>query len=123
KAPAPAADTELAVVLTDDAGIRALNRAWRGLDKPTNVLSFPAMSLPDRSQGPRTLGDIAIAYETARHEADAENKPFKHHLSHLAIHGFLHLIGYDHETDDEAELMEGLERQILAGLGIPDPYQ
>jgi probable rRNA maturation factor len=89
------------------------------------VLSFPALQPtgpvgPD--DAPRMLGDIAIAYQTARKEADDEQKPFDHHLSHLAIHGFLHLIGYDHEKDGEAEAMEALERQILAQLGIPDPY-
>jgi probable rRNA maturation factor len=118
-------DTELAVMLTDDAGIRTLNRNWRGIDKPTNVLSFPALQ-PTGASGPddapRMLGDIAIAYETTRKEADDEQKPFDHHLSHLAVHGFLHLIGYDHETDDEAEVMEALETEILAQLGIPDPY-
>jgi probable rRNA maturation factor len=118
-------DAELAVMLTDDAGIRTLNRNWRGIDKPTNVLSFPALQ-PTGSGGPddapRMLGDIAIAYETTRREADDEQKPFDHHLSHLAIHGFLHLIGYDHETDRDAEAMEGLEQEILAQLGIPDPY-
>ena len=118
-------DAELAVMLTDDAGIRTLNLNWRGLDKPTNVLSFPALQPtgpvgPD--DAPRMLGDIAIAFETTRKEADDEQKPFDHHLSHLAIHGFLHLIGYDHEKDGEAEAMEALERQILAQLGIPDPY-
>jgi probable rRNA maturation factor len=71
---------------------------------------------------PRMLGDIAIAYETTRREADEEEKSFANHLSHLAIHGFLHLVGYDHEKDDEAEEMEALEREILATLGIPDPY-
>jgi probable rRNA maturation factor len=116
---------ELAVMLTDDAGIRTLNGNWRGIDKPTNVLSFPALPLsgaggPD--EAPRMLGDIAIAYETTRKEADDEQKPFDHHLSHLAVHGFLHLIGYDHENDGDAEAMETLERQILAQLGIPDPY-
>ncbi len=113
---------ELAVMLTDDAGIRALNHDWRGIDKPTNVLSFPAIALPGGGSRPRVLGDIAIAYETARREAETESKPFGHHLSHLAVHGFLHLIGYDHETDDDAETMEQLERHILARLGIPDPY-
>jgi len=87
------AEAELAVMLTDDAGIRTLNRNWRGIDKPTNVLSFPALQ-PTGSGGPdeapRMLGDIAIAYETMRREADDEQKPFDHHLSHLAIHGFLH---------------------------------
>jgi probable rRNA maturation factor len=118
-------DAELAVMLTDDSGIRTLNSNWRGIDKPTNVLSFPALQPtgPDGpDDAPRMLGDIAIAYETTRKEADDEQKPFDHHLSHLAIHGFLHLIGYDHEKDDDAETMEGLERQILAQLGIPDPY-
>jgi probable rRNA maturation factor len=118
-------EAELAVMLTDDAGIRTLNSNWRGIDKPTNVLSFPA--LPPTGPGgpedaPRMLGDIAIAYETTRKEADDEQKPFDHHLSHLAIHGFLHLIGYDHEKDEDAEAMEALEQEILAQLGIPDPY-
>jgi probable rRNA maturation factor len=118
-------EAELAVMLTDDAGIRTLNLNWRGVDKPTNVLSFPALP-PTGSGGPddapRMLGDIAIAYETTRKEADDEEKPFDHHLSHLAVHGFLHLIGYDHEQDDDAEAMETLEQEILAQLGIPDPY-
>ena len=118
-------EAELAVMLTDDAGIRTLNGNWRGINKPTNVLSFPALQptgagSPD--DAPRMLGDIAIAYETTRKEADDEQKPFDHHLSHLAIHGFLHLMGYDHETDDDAEAMESLEQEILAQLGIPDPY-
>ncbi len=118
-------EAELAVMLTDDAGIRTLNSNWRGIDKPTNVLSFPA--LPPTGPGgpgeaPRMLGDIAIAYETTRKEANEEQKPFDHHLSHLAVHGFLHLIGYDHEKDGDAEAMEALEQEILAQLGIPDPY-
>jgi probable rRNA maturation factor len=118
-------EAELAVMLTDDAGIRTLNLNWRGIDKPTNVLSFPALP-PTGAVGPddapRMLGDIAIAYETTRKEADDEQKPFDHHLSHLAVHGFLHLIGYDHEKDADAEAMESLETEILAQLGIPDPY-
>src|ERR1700692_4717174 len=118
-------EAELAVMLTDDSGIRTLNGNWRGIDKPTNVLSFPALQptgagAPD--DAPRMLGDIAIAYETTRQEADDEQKPFDHHLSHLAVHGFLHLIGYDHEKDDDAKAMEILETEILAQLGIPDPY-
>ena len=113
---------EVAIVLTDDSGIRTLNRDWRGIDKPTNVLSFPAIQTPAGSAQPRTLGDIAIAYEITRRESESENKPFAHHLSHLAVHGFLHLIGYDHETDADAEKMENLERSILASLGVPDPY-
>jgi probable rRNA maturation factor len=118
-------DAELAVMLTDDPGIQTLNNNWRGMDKPTNVLSFPALQ-PEGARkpgdAPRMLGDIAIAYDTMRREAANEGKPFDHHLSHLAVHGFLHLIGYDHETDDEAEAMEALEQDILAQLGIPDPY-
>ena len=124
-ADAGTADAEVAVMLTDDAGIRTLNRNWRGIDKPTNVLSFPALA--DRP------GADAGAPRHARRHRDRlsdhapggrgrRQKPFDHHLSHLAVHGFLHLIGYDHETDDDAETMEGLEREILARLGIPDPY-
>jgi probable rRNA maturation factor len=118
-------DAELAVMLTDDAGIQTLNKNWRRIDKPTNVLSFPALQPPagrEFDDAPRMLGDIAIAYETARREADDEQKPFEHHLSHLAVHGFLHLVGYDHEKDPDAEAMENLEREILSLLGIPDPY-
>jgi probable rRNA maturation factor len=118
-------EAELAVMLTDDAGIRTLNNNWRGQDKPTNVLSFPALQPPagrEPDDAPRMLGDIAIAYETVRREADDEQKPFDHHLSHLVVHGFLHLVGYDHEKDAQAEDMESLERDILARLGIPDPY-
>jgi probable rRNA maturation factor len=118
-------EAELAIMLTDDAGIRTLNSNWRGLDKPTNVLSFPALQ-PSGPGGPddapRMLGDIAIAYETTRKEADDEQKPFDHHLSHLAVHGFLHLIGYDHENNADAEVMEALEVKVLAQLGIPNPY-
>jgi probable rRNA maturation factor len=118
-------EAELAVMLTDDSGIQTLNRNWRGIDKPTNVLSFPALQPTGSATSddvPRMLGDIAIAYQTTRKEADDEQKPFDHHLSHLAVHGFLHLIGYDHEKDDDAETMESLEQEILAQLGIPDPY-
>jgi probable rRNA maturation factor len=118
-------EAELAVMLTDDSGIRTLNLNWRGIDKPTNVLSFPALAPAGRrgpDDAPAMLGDIAIAYETTRREADDEQKPFDHHLSHLAVHGFLHLIGYDHENDAEADAMEALETEILAQLGIPDPY-
>src|SRR6201986_883358 len=118
-------DAELAVMLTDDPGIRTLNNNWRGIDKPTNVLSFPALQ-PEGARkpgdAPRMLGDIAIAYQTTKREAEEEGKPFDHHLSHLAVHGFLHLIGYDHENDDDAEAMESLETEILGLLGIPDPY-
>jgi probable rRNA maturation factor len=115
---------ELAIMLTDDSTILTLNRDWRGIDKPTNVLSFPARppTADKAGNAPRMLGDIAIAYETLRREANHEGKPFNNHLSHLAIHGFLHLIGYDHEDDEDAEVMEAREAEILARLGIPDPY-
>jgi probable rRNA maturation factor len=111
----------LAVMLTDDAAIRALNAQWRGIDKPTNVLSFPAGDVPGHP-GAVHLGDIAIAYETVAAESAAENKAFADHLAHLAIHGYLHLVGFDHETDDEAEQMENLEIRVLSSLGIADPY-
>jgi probable rRNA maturation factor len=115
-------DAELAIVLTDDARIRALNRIWRGLDKPTNVLSFPAKDRAGGEGAPALLGDIVIAYETAKREALAQDTPFLHYLAHLTVHGFLHLRGYDHEAEDEAETMERLERQILARMNIADPY-
>jgi probable rRNA maturation factor len=110
----------VAVVVDDDERIRTLNRLWRGLDQPTNVLSFPS---PDTQPGAtRTLGDIAISYETAAREAAAEDKSLADHVAHLSVHGFLHLLGYDHESDDDAEEMEGLERAILARIGVSDPY-
>ena len=113
---------EVSVVLTDDAGIRALNREWRKIDKPTNVLSFPGGGAAGADL-PRLFGDIVIAFETIERESSAESKPFLHRLAHLAVHGFLHLIGYDHENDADAESMEGLERRILARLKVPDPYR
>ncbi len=111
----------VAVLLTDDASIQAMNVQWRGIDKPTNVLSFPAAVLAGASGEPH-LGDIAIAYETVAAESALENKTFADHLAHLAVHGYLHLVGFDHETDAEAVRMEHLETQILSGLGIADPY-
>ena len=110
---------ELAIVLTNDSAIRKLNRTWRGKDEPTNVLAFPARQ-PASPRG--SLGDIVIAYETLAREAKAEGKPFSHHLAHLAVHGFLHLCGYDHDTDRQAASMEGLEVAVLARLRIPNPY-
>ena len=116
--------TEVAVLLCDDATIAALNAQWRGREEPTNVLSFPVppASDPSASEAGVHLGDIAIARETAVREASEQGRTVSQHLAHLAVHGFLHLLGYDHQTDDEAEHMEGLEREILAGLGISDPY-
>ena len=111
----------VSLLFADDATIRVLNRDWRGKDKATNVLSFPP---PDTGfpEGPEPMGDIALALETVTREANDEGKPFADHLAHLLVHGFLHLAGYDHETDEEAEEMEALERSILATLAIPDPY-
>jgi len=109
---------EIAILLTDDSEIRELNRTWRKQDKATNVLSFPA---PAGSAGTH-LGDIVIAFETVAREAKEEGKPLGHHLAHLAVHGYLHLAGYDHDNDAAAATMERLETEILARLGIPDPY-
>lgn len=114
---------ELSLVFTDDAHIRELNAAWREKDKPTNVLSFPLAAVEPGAPLPPMLGDIVLACETVEGEAQAEEKPFDHHLAHLIVHGFLHLLGYDHETDAEAGEMEGIERVILAELAIPDPYR
>jgi probable rRNA maturation factor len=110
---------ELSVLLTDDPTIRTINAGWRGVDAPTNVLSFPA---PDAG-AQRFIGDIVLAYETIATEARAEHKPFVHHFAHLAVHGFLHLLGYDHVRKKDAEVMEETERDILRQLQIPDPYR
>ncbi|MDJ1158750.1 rRNA maturation RNase YbeY [Chelatococcus sp. SYSU_G07232] len=112
---------ELSIVLTDDASIRGLNRQWRGLDKPTNVLSFPGAAVDRLAEAPH-LGDIVVAFETVQREAEAEGKSLADHTAHLVIHGLLHLLGYDHETDAEAEDMEAREVAALARLGIADPY-
>jgi probable rRNA maturation factor len=120
--PADLGDAEVVILLTDDDAVRVLNRRWRGLDEPTNVLSFPSRRAGRNHGAPAFLGDIVIAYDTAAREAAADGKPILHHLTHLAVHGFLHLVGYDHESDDEAASMESLERRVLAQLGIGDPY-
>lgn len=110
----------VSILLTDDAAIRRLNAEFRGFDKPTNVLSFPASSRPGDPEP--ALGDIALACETCAREAEEEGKALTDHLTHLVIHGTLHLLGHDHEAVAEAEAMEALETRILAGLGIADPY-
>jgi probable rRNA maturation factor len=122
------ARAELGVELAGDAAVQLLNSQYRGKDKPTNVLSFPAYeglaeirSLPS-GEAPILLGDIILAYETVAREAKDQGKPFLDHLRHLAVHGTLHLLGFDHETDDEAEEMEASERRILATIGVADPY-
>jgi probable rRNA maturation factor len=118
---------ELSLMLTDDAQISELNRTWRGKDGPTNVLSFPAPAPPGTARpgdaAPRYLGDIALAYETLAREAEEESKPLAHHFAHLVVHGVLHLLGYDHEVETEAERMEDLEVKALSTLGIADPYR
>ncbi|MBP1858058.1 rRNA maturation RNase YbeY [Rhizobium herbae] len=122
KQPFPKMPTELSLVFTDDASIRAINAEWRSQDKPTNVLSFPAFPLtPGKMPGPM-LGDIILAHETLVREADDLGKPFDAHFTHLLVHGFLHLFGYDHLDESDAERMENLETRILAGLGLSDPY-
>ncbi|MFD1697087.1 rRNA maturation RNase YbeY [Roseibium aestuarii] len=113
--------SEVSLVFTDDAAIRELNRDWREKDKPTNVLSFPGSDPDGELYGP-LLGDIVFALETVQREADEMEIEFSAHLTHLVVHGILHLFDYDHQDDEEAELMEGLERRILASLGIADPY-
>ena len=115
-------DVELSLVFTDDDAIQSLNAEWRQKDKPTNVLSFPAFPMAPGDPLPPMLGDIVLAYETVVREAELEGKPLENHITHLIIPGLLHLLGYDHETDEEAEEMEALERQALARLAIPDPY-
>ncbi len=120
KAALAAADRagDVAVLLTGDEAIAELNSRFRGKPGPTNVLSFPAAE----TARPH-LGDVAVAYGVCAHEAQAQGKSLEHHLMHLVAHGVLHLVGYDHESDAEAETMEALERQLLKGLGAPDPYQ
>jgi probable rRNA maturation factor len=107
----------VAVLLTDDDALADLNQRFRGKDGPTNVLSFPAPANPEGQ-----VGDIALAFGVCAREAAQQAKPLEHHLAHLTVHGVLHLLGYDHETDGEAEAMEALERSILETLGVPDPY-
>lgn len=119
---------EVSLVFTDDASIQPLNASYRGQDKPTNVLSFPQHDMYEGSflkeppSGDFTWGDIVFAHETIKREAQDQNKSFDHHLVHLFVHGFLHLLGYDHEDSRESERMEGLEVTILQRLGIRDPY-
>jgi probable rRNA maturation factor len=120
--PFPESVVEISLVFTSDDDIRTVNEAWRGQDKPTNVLSFPAFPLAPGGQPGPMLGDIIMAEETLRREALDLGIPFDDHLTHLLVHGFLHLFGYDHMTDEEAAVMEGLETRILAEMGLADPY-
>ena len=113
---------DAAVSLSSNERVQALNFAYRGQNKPTNVLSFPAFERGMPAGAVRHLGDIALAAETVASEAAAEGKPYRHHLQHLVVHGLLHLLGYDHESEPDALAMEGLEIEILDQLGVPDPY-
>ena len=116
---------EISLVLGDDAHVQTLNRDYRGFDKPTNVLSFAAFDDADPvpAEHPILLGDVVLARETVSREADLQDKLITDHVSHLVVHGVLHLLGFDHETDEDAEEMEGLEIAILAKLRIGNPYR
>lgn len=123
--PALAAGAEVSVLFTDDARMRVLNRTYRQKDAATNVLSFPAAAVGGGGRGPAlgpALGDVALGYETVSREAADGNLALGAHVTHLVVHGFLHLLGYDHVAESEADTMERLETRILAGLGIADPY-
>ena len=113
---------EVSIVLADDDTVHALNRQYRGIDKPTNVLSFPTEKWEEGGGQPVLIGDVVLGFETVKREAKLADKPLGHHVSHLIVHGILHLLGYDHETDSDAAEMEPLETAILARLNIPDPY-
>ena len=115
---------EVSVRLSGDEQVRALNAQWRGKDKPTNVLSFAALDGARPKPGmPWLLGDVVLTSGVIAREAKAQHKSLQHHLSHLAVHGVLHLLGYDHEQDRDAEAMEALEVAALAGMGIANPYE
>ena len=122
-------DSEVSVVLSDDRELRILNKEYRGIDRATNVLSFPGEGVDEDEDSftflgrPRMLGDILLAFETTQREAAAEGKALRDHVAHLLVHGALHLLGYDHERDADAEVMERLERDILEKMGIADPYE
>jgi len=123
----PDVAVEISLRFVDDETIRDLNRDYRGKDSPTNVLSFPMMEQQELLAPPlpgseMLLGDIVIAYETTQREARTQDKLLAAHVTHLIVHGALHLLGYDHENDEDADAMEDLERTILASLGLPDPY-
>jgi probable rRNA maturation factor len=113
---------EAAILFTDDESIATLNRTWRGKQGPTNVLSFPSPESDVHSGLPRHIGDIALAFGVVAREAREQDKSLRDHTSHLLVHGLLHLAGYDHMTDSEAEIMEAREVAILHDLGIANPY-
>ncbi|MDP3379332.1 MAG: rRNA maturation RNase YbeY [Brevundimonas sp.] len=122
-APIPDDQPLATVLLEGDEAVQALNARFRDRDAPTNVLSFPATAVPGAPDDDPYLGDIILAFGVCSREAAEQDKPLAHHLSHLVIHGLLHLQGHDHQADDEAEVMEARERTLLAGLGIDDPYR
>ena len=113
---------EVVVLGCDDERIAGLNARFRGKAAPTNVLSFPAEELAPGDEPPEELGDVAISFDTCAREAAEQGKRFEDHVTHLVVHAVLHLLGHDHAGEEEAALMEGLERNILAGMGLPDPY-
>jgi probable rRNA maturation factor len=115
-------DAEISILLTADKNVQELNRRYRGIDAPTNVLAFADGTPPPGAGAVGLLGDVVVALETTREEAEAGGLDIAEHLAHLVIHGVLHLLGYDHQTDDDAEAMERLETTILDGIGIADPY-
>ena len=123
EAATPGGDPLATVLLEGDDAVQALNARFRDRDAPTNVLSFPAAPAPGAPDDDPYLGDIILAFGVCSREAADQGKPLAHHLSHLVIHGLLHLQGHDHQADDEAEVMEARERMLLAGLGIDDPYR
>lgn len=121
---APVPGGEICLVFTNDTELQGLNKSWRGMDRPTNVLSFPASADgPEAGSRDPVLGDVIFARDTITREAREQHKTFRNHMAHLIIHGVLHLLGYDHETGQQADHMETLERKILARLDIADPYQ
>ncbi|WP_199699230.1 rRNA maturation RNase YbeY [Oleomonas cavernae] len=117
---------EIDLTLSSDEVVRRLNHQWRGKDKPTNVLSFPGIDAAGLARLPKAapcpLGDVILALGTCTQEAAEQRKTLAAHAQHLVVHGVLHLLGYDHEDEGQAQEMEGLERQVLAGLGVADPY-
>lgn len=119
---APRGPLELSILLTDDTAIAELNATWRGKRGPTNVLSFPGDRVPMPDGAPLLLGDVVVSFETLCAEADAAGKTAADHLRHLVVHGVLHLLGYDHESDGDAQMMESREVEILADIGVSDPY-
>lgn len=120
----PGSAVEVSLLLADDATVQALNRDWRGKDEATNVLSFPSASgpAPDPTQA-RHLGDLALAFETLAREAEVEGKSLPDHALHLIVHGTLHLLGYDHEVEAAADIMEGIEVEALGRIGVANPYR